>query len=262
MSTDLFGSVIDSESPDTLQQPEISPEVRQLLEQSVTDMVPKPNQTTKLVVDTDTADEFSAKEKAEKPDPRVEVGITPHWDAEQVMDQDTTPPWDVWVRSSGSLGKIVVTEDDKVLFLKAAMHDVEVVLPIEMPGDMVVRVRTLGNKAMRALSVAMLNDQKHGIITNDSLWVTRLQFFSLVLQIVGVGEGSRGLMPEGFDITTNTVSDTADWLCKHVDVALENVSGPRYALLVQAVRIFEAKIARCKEGLANGDFFGTADTSS
>lgn len=261
MSTDLFGSVAEETPRGILQQPEISPEVRQLLEQSVTDMVPKPNQKTKLVVDTETADEFTAKEKAEKPDPRIEIETTPQWDTEQVTDQENTPPWDVWTRMSGSLGKVVITDSDKTLFLKAAMHDVEVILPIEMPGGMVVRVKTLGNKTMRALSVAMLNDQKNGIITNDSLWITRLQFFSLVLQIAGVGDGSRGLMPEDFDTTSHTVNETADWLCEHVDAALENISGPRYALLVQAVRIFEAKIARCKEGLANGDFFDTADTS-
>ena len=52
------------------------------------------------------------------------------------------------------------------------------------------------------------------------------------------------------------------WLHRNSGAHMGSVSGPRSALMVQAIRVFEMKFARCKEGLANGDFFARAEPSS
>lgn len=240
---------------------EVSPEVRELLEQSTAGELPLPNQTIPLVMDGDTVEELESKDRANNAVERIDVATTPQWDPAVVNEQKEADPWDAWRRNAQGLGVVEVSENDKVLFLKAAMHDQEVVLPVSLPGNMIVRVKSLGVKAQRAMSLAMHKDTQKGILVDDSLWFARLQYFSLVLQIVGVGDGDRGLIPADVDLDAKSVNEIADWLCENADDVLAELSGPRYALLTQAVMIFEAKLARCKEGLINGDFFAIADMS-
>jgi len=225
----------------------------------------EPPKTGVLNLDPSTAAELRGADEHEQE--RVEVPPPAQW---QLGDPDKPiedEPWALWRRDMGNLGPVDVTEAERRLFLKAAFNDQEVEFEIDLKGapDFPVRVRSLSNRMLRAISMALGKDGEAGLFYDLSVWASRLQYYSVILQYRGCGDVNEPLLPETVgDKPTDKlpIGQLCDWLRGNADEILADVSGPRYLLIVQAIRVFEAKLSRCKEGLINGDFSDTADTPS
>lgn len=231
---------------------ETDPEISRMLEASgIKKDAPR---EVPLDLDPETRQELLGQEDSRK---RVVVDPPAQWATE-----DAEEPWALWTKQLAGLGEIPVTDEDKTMFLKAAMCDEEVQLPIELHGmeGKPVMVRSLSNRLLRALAMAMGKDGDEGAFRDLSVWASRLQYYSVLMQYAGYGPAEESLLPD--DVKNRPVAEICDWLRENVDTVLADMSGPRYMLVVQAIRVFEAKMARLKEGLVNGDFFGTAGTSS
>ena len=239
--------------------PLVAPDVAALLEAEGV----QPEKPSSGVLKLDAETEAALRGETEE-GKRIEIPPPAQWSP----GSEPESQWNLWTKELGTLGEVEVTELDKKLFLKAVMYDTEVELDIELKGlpDFAFKIRSLSNGMLRALAMAMGKDGSEGIFNGDlSIWASRLQYYCVLLQFRGIGDTVKPLMPEVIDgqpASALSIEATCDWLRTNIDVALAPVSGPRYLAIVQAVRIFEVKLSRCKEGLANGDFFGTADTSS
>ena len=233
----------------------MSPEVAALLRGESDISIPVPDQAVKL--NLENVDGLDAGKEAS---PRITVKPAAQWDTENPANKSA--PWSEWERIAAGMGKITVTETDKTLFLKAAMYDEEITLPIDLPGNMRVNVKSLSNKELRSISIALQSDRTNKVIVDEATWGLRLQYYSAALQIESVGDGDKGLLPVDVDVKNMRAGDMSAWLTENIDDVICAISTPRFSLLTQAIRIFEVKLARCKEGLANGDFFVTADMSS
>lgn len=218
----------------------------------------EPQVTGTLELDPETLAELhGVDEEAEK---RVDVPVPAQWQPPTEGNEDE--PWSLWKKDMGMLGEVDITDLERRLFVKAVMNDQEVVFDIELKGvpDFKFRVRSLSNRMLRALAMAMGKDGETGMFRDLSVWASRLQYYSVVLQFLGVGDTGEPLLPPKLDKAP--IAELCDWLMTNADETLAAISGPRYLAIIQAIRVFEAKLSRCKEGLVNGDFFDTAGTST
>lgn len=191
---------------------------------------------------------------------RIEVPVPPQWTEEHekaAMREKLAWEKDSWV------GKVTVTEEEKVNFLKAAIHDKEVTLDVVIgkePVSTKVKIRTLSNRMMVALSTAMMEDRARGVFGtgeefDGGYWATRLQIVSMMLQVQSIdGESVAWRDPEELDKLS--AAELSKALRDEASAWGEKLSAPRHALFTTAVSIFEQKVALCRSAMVNGDFSG------
>lgn len=256
--TDIFGPGSPSATdPSLAPAGGVPPAVARMLQES-TGVSPEAPQSGNFVAPPALLQAMTVKEA-----PRTELPVPPQWTEEHenaALREKLAWEKDSWV------GKIKVTEQEKVEFLKAAIHDKEVTLDVTIgpPGATArVRIRTLSNRMMVALSTAMLEDRNDGLFGrgeefDGGYWATRLQIVSMMLQVQSI---------DGTDVAWRAPEDLDKMSAKELTAALraeasewgEKLSAPRHALFTTAVSIFEQKIALCRSAMVNGDFSDPAD---
>lgn len=255
--SDIFGPGSTTPPDETAPAAGVPPAVMRML-QDTTGVAPEAPQSGQFPVPPELVQAMTVHEPA-----RTEIPVPPQWTEEhEKAAQREKMAWekDSWV------GKVKVTDQEKIDFLKAAIHDREVVLDVRIgppAASTAVRVRTLSNRMMTALSSAMMEDRNDGLFGrgeefDGGYWATRLQIVSMMLQVQSV---------DGTTVAWRDPEELDKMSCRDLTAALraeasewgEKLSAPRHALLTTAVSVFEQKIALCRSAMVNGDFSDPAD---
>jgi len=191
-------------------------------------------------------------------DEPVKIPVSPQWDS--MVHNATQRETMVWKREA-ELGPVEVSASDRMLFVKQGFNnrEIEFDIPIGPEGDTItIKVRSISNKALAALYQSLAIDRKAGMFGEGDdfdagFFATRMQILSMMLQVVEAGpEFAAWVTPE--ELVALSQTEIANKLSAAATEWGGQLSGPRHALLVIAVRIFEHKLSICKEALANGDF--------
>ena len=170
-----------------------------------------------------------------------------------------------WSMNSANFGDVTVTDMDKSMYLKAALNDVPVILPIELEmqgttgNKIIVEIRTLNNYEMDLVFWALEKDREEGLLTNPSAIATRLQYYAGGLQTIKVNKQpvSNIQFPEPGD----TVKDGTK-LREFIHAYIQKINWPRWQAILIALRIFETKTKICNDAALNGNFWKPQDAAS
>lgn len=255
--SDIFGPGSPASTEPSLTPAGVPPAVARML-QDATGVAPEAPQSGTFVAPPALVNAMTVKEPE-----RVNMPIPPQWTEEHekaALREKLAWEKDSWV------GKIKITEQEKVEFLKAAIHDKEVTLDVVIgppAASTKVTIRTLSNRMLVALSTAMMEDRNEGLFGkgeefDGGYWATRLQIVSMMLQVQSIDNSTLAWKASeeldkmsAAELTAALRTEAGEWG--------EKLSAPRHALLTTAVSIFEQKIALCRAAMVNGDFFDPAD---
>lgn len=170
-----------------------------------------------------------------------------------------------WSMNLPGLAEIEVTETDKSRYLKAALNDMPVILPILLEmgndeiGNICVEIRTLSNYEMDVVFHAIQADSKDGFIAGQAQMAGRMQQYAAALQIVKFQQQSfRHIeFPEPGD----AIKD-AEKLREFTNEHIASMQWPRWQVILNALRIFETKTKICNDAALNGNFWNPPGADS
>jgi hypothetical protein len=156
-------------------------------------------------------------------------------------------------------GIIEVTENDKQNYLRAILNDKPVVFTISLCGGEVeikVRARTAWEQSL--VYEAVFQDQEMKIVNEFRQGIIQLQKYSAALMIQSIN--GRLFSNEVFEKKTDsTWEKDIKRLRELVDEKIENMDGSKVTLILNALRIFEWKLARISTQCLTGNFWNPAD---
>jgi len=212
----------------------------------------------KKFIEANTSDEDDTKspmDKMAEKDAKDDEGYVPRdqlFDAYEdgLSDLDELPAIN---------GIIEVTERDKEDYLRAVLNDEPVIFNINLCGDKVkvkVRARTAWEQSL--VYEAVFQDQEMKIVNEFSQGVIQLQKYSAALMIQEIN--GRIFSTEKF-----AKRDSENWQ-KDVDKLkelmgdkIESMDGAKLTLILNALRIFEFKLARIGTECLSGNFWNPVD---
>jgi len=213
---------------------------------------PHPPQTDPVTVNLGDPSQGPAQEPGplrETP-ARINTGApSPHTDLElPSMGNEVT-----WSYEDPVLKEVEVTDEDKALYLKAALNDRTVELPIRLLNDtMTVVCRSLSNFEYEVVFRAIHKAQEAGLITAEAQQISYIQWFCSCMQVVSVN-GSQ-LNPPRFQSSAD-INECAEAVMESHRQRYRDMDAVRWALSLTAARVFECKLKVCNDNLANLDFW-------
>lgn len=160
-----------------------------------------------------------------------------------------------WAESVADLGDIVVTELEKRLFLKAAVHDVNMVFPIALESlpDTPVTCRSLFEWELSLIFSALADDIREGLARNEEEYFSNIQNYSLCMQIEKVGET---VYRHKFTAKEDgELLQEVKRLRAHMYKHIREMSSVQKTLVFTALRIFHAKYDICQRKLRDKNFW-------
>lgn len=163
-----------------------------------------------------------------------------------------------WAMELQGLGEITVTELDKSHYLKAVLNDVPVMLSVDLDvGDMEITVCSLSNRDMDIVYRALKIDESEAGFEGPAQLATRMYKYAVALQVLKVNDqvfpafDSAKFIDMGIDYT-------AQKLREHVEEFIQPINWARWNALLTALRIFEAKLAKCNQAALDANFWTPA----
>ena len=159
-----------------------------------------------------------------------------------------------------------VTEEEKMLFVKALLNDVPITLSIKLFSDQfVVQLRSRSFHEQRRIFDVLYRDERDGQFTlpaselepskpslDVAAYVTRQQQYCIALMVQRIN----GAVFSDLQIPVNDkLEDTQAALHKMVAEKVEPITGIRWTAIMNALRIFEVKCAKLGTEAANQDFW-------
>jgi len=193
------------------------------------------------------------KEEAAEPDkPRVEVPIAEH--ARQAHSPSKFHEMLEFVMKSEELGEVKVTEEEQNRYGVALMTDEELVwdIPVQYNGIQMVRIRGWSIADRDAINCAAAADIKDKVVQEGLDMLNRMTEYFLCVQVLSVNNvpiDRSILAPEGAELSVRVAK-----LREMRNKVVGRYGGPKMALLVRAIMVFEAKIKLCHDAAANGTF--------
>ncbi len=160
-----------------------------------------------------------------------------------------------WSMDTASLGKVQVEDDEKAIYLKAALTDTQIIWDIKLlKGQLTARVRSLRqyeyDVVFQALRLAIEDKQ----VQSSAEQYSYLQYYTCCLQVLQAN--GTGLQHLEFTWTEESdVRADAEKLRRHHATQMANMSSARWQHMLMAVRVFAVKEKICTEALANEDFW-------
>ena len=158
--------------------------------------------------------------------------------------------------------QITPTQTDKMLYLKAMLNDVPVEFKIALPiGDLTIKIRSLNNYEQDVIFKALEMDQKDEMIAGPAQYVTRLQYYSGLLQITefnGVKQDAPEFTPTG---EYDTTLKAATYLREKTHQYIGANNWPTWQVKLTGLRIFEAKLGHCNREVIDENFWMPAGTN-
>lgn len=199
-------------------------------------------------------DEKSSMEKMAEKDAADDVGYVPR---DQLFD-----PYEDGMTDLDELpainGVIEVTEQDKQDYLRAVLNDEPVIFTIDMCGGKVkvkLRARTAWEQSL--VYEAVFQDQEMKIVNEFRQGVIQLQKYSAVLMVQEIN--GRLFSTEKFDKKNDDWQKDVDKLRELVTERIDSMDGAKLTLVLNALRIFEFKLARIGTQCLSGNFWNPAD---
>lgn len=163
-----------------------------------------------------------------------------------------------WAQSVAELGKITVSELEKRLFLKSALHDENVTWEITLEGmpDAPVTCRSLFEWELSLVFSALAEDAREGLVRNDEEYYANLQNYSVCLQVEKVGSTP---YKHHFKTNEDNLREETNRLRKHMYGHIKQMSAPQKLLVFTALRIFHVKYDMCQSKLRDQNFWTPRD---
>ena len=156
-------------------------------------------------------------------------------------------------------GIIEVSDNDKQNYLRAILNDKPVVFTISLCGGEVeikVRARTAWEQSL--VYEAVFQDQEMKIVNEFRQGIIQLQKYSAALMEQSID--GRLFSNEVFEKKSDSSwEDDIKRLRELVDEKFENMDGSKVTLILNALRIFEWKLARISTQCLTGNFWNPAD---
>ena len=157
---------------------------------------------------------------------------------------------------SHEAGNISVTESDKSAYLKAVLNDVPVILPIELcKGELKVEIRSRSAWEQTCLYAAVQKDQDDGIIRDLATVIIQLQKYGCALMVLSLN----GVPYSDLKLdVSESLEDCVKKLQEQKDKLVENLSIPKWSLLLNALRAYETKLSELGSSCLNENFWEPA----
>ncbi len=152
--------------------------------------------------------------------------------------------------------EVDITHSDKTKYLKAVLNDAPVVLDIELcAGQIVTEIRSRTSWEQTCLYATLQKDQEEGVVKDLASVIIQLQKYGCCLMMQKVDEKvfSTESIPESCSIPEAIEKLRALRIEK-----IEPLSMPKWGLLLNALRLFETKLAQMGTECLNENFWEPA----
>lgn len=148
---------------------------------------------------------------------------------------------------------IALTENERESFLKALLTDTPVVLTLSLPGfkQMPFTLQTRTNAEQHIIFSTLEADERDKRLTGTMDWLQWLQYYGASFQVLRVGE--RSFNPPKVDANTKPETVQAE-LRAYVETNFMKMSVMKWHLMVNALRLFDAKTTLASNELLTRDF--------
>lgn len=170
---------------------------------------------------------------------------------------DQLPPDALREEALGAHEKLVVTEDQKMRFLKALLNDERFIDTISLfDGKLLVEVRSRNLAEQRWVLDLLAADIAEGLIDKDSpvIAFTRFQYYAALLMVRRINSATFSDLE--LDPAEKPEARKARFR-KAVEEKLHQMSGPRWQAVLKSMSRFEALCAKLSEEAINEDFWKT-----
>lgn len=152
--------------------------------------------------------------------------------------------------------EVTVTDEEKSLYLKAALNDVPIVWNIGVgDGSLRVRLRSITQYEVEVVFRAVRMDIADEDIILPEQQYTRMQWYSCCVQALEVQGKSFDHLSFTHDPASEKLDEDAQTLRTHWRSIHRNLSTARWNQMLMALRVFSFKEKLCNDALANKDFW-------
>lgn len=146
-----------------------------------------------------------------------------------------------------------ITDSDKRNYIKAVLNDVPVELELALCGGSIkTKFRSRTSWEQTCMYAALKKDQDDGIVEDLASVVIQLQKYGCCIMLQSVGD--KVFSKEGISEDTS-IEDAIAKLRQLRMEKVEVLSVPKWSILLNALRLFEAKLARMGTECVNEDFW-------
>jgi len=176
-------------------------------------------------------------------------------------DRETHSSIMEWAQLQSPIEDLELTEDERMEFIRAALHDETLILQINLLSDVLVGCRALSDYEIDVMYAALDEDRQEGLIITDVDFFSRMQAYGVCMQVISVTAKPVDfitLKPKVPGVLGELESKQKDIarLRKHTSSA--HLSPARAILFKTALRMFAAKMKLAIENIANADFWTPA----
>jgi len=158
---------------------------------------------------------------------------------------------------------VKVTDSEKAAYLRATLHDIPVELTIRVAGAIDVKIRARTALEHQLVFEATERDIAEGIVQFDRInYHNQTQKYGALFMLREIG----GKPFNSYSANTNGAPLTKEFIDQQVGVMrnlkanlIDNMSQPRLGLLLDALRLFEAKMAIMASEVVNENFWKAED---
>ena len=168
-----------------------------------------------------------------------------------------------WALQMPALTKTQVTptQTDKMRYLKAMLNDVEVEFDISLPvGGLTMKIRSLNNHEQDVIFKALEKDQQDDMVAGPAQYVTRLQYYTAVMQILEYNKAKQDVVRFTPDDAYATTDTAADHLREATNKYIGANNWPTWQVKLTGLRIFEEKLGACNRSVIDANFWTPAGT--
>lgn len=223
----------DQVSPEEVQEFLKTSKNLDLDEETAKQLVGQPREAEEQRVETDSREELSSRAPGER----------------FVHD---------WAMRAPDVGEVEVEEHEKAVFLKACVHDLPVIMDIQVPAlGKTVTLKTLTSQEFDVLYGALGRDREELKFAHEAQFISDLQEYSLYLQVLKVGSQP---YKHGYTLDVDKPLDTLiQEIREWKDKSSKTMNQAQRAVVLQALRIFSLKNTICTDNLFNSNFWNPSD---
>ena len=152
---------------------------------------------------------------------------------------------------------VKLEDEDKTAYIKAVLNDKPVILETVMCNDqMKVKIRSRTSWEQTCMYAALKQDQEEYLVTDLATVIIQLQKYGCALMVTEVN----GSLFSDLELDQKDgLEESVKKLKAYKDEKIEVLSMPKWALLLNALRVFESKLSRMGTECLNANFWEPAD---
>ena len=152
---------------------------------------------------------------------------------------------------------VELTHSDKMSYLKAVLNDVPVILDIPLcDGAINISIRSRTTWEQTCLYSAVKKDQEEGIIVDLSSVIIQLQKYGCILMVKSINDDPFPYLELD---EKEPLEEAVEKLREKRQKEIETMSMPKWTIMLNALRVFETKIAQMGTVCLNENFWKPVD---